>query len=1250
GSSALVFRYTVQSGDLDTDGLTVGTLALNGGTLKDGSGNDATLTLNNLGSTSGVLVDGVAPTISGVTVPASGNYKAGDNLDFTINYNENVVVNTAVGTPQVSLVIGNSTVQAAYVSGGGSSALVFRYTVQSGDLDTDALTEGTIAINGATLKDGSGNHATLILNSLGSTRGVLIDGVVPTSSSQSSADEASAVSISSDLVISFSEPVSVGSGDILIKKASDNSTVQTIAVTNGLQVTVAGAVVTINPASNFEYSTAYYIQIAPTAFMDAAGNAYAGIAGNSTWNFTTTNPILSSVNDVVVTEGNTGTTNLVFTVSLSEPALAGGASVDYATSNGTAEAGNDYTAASGTLVFAAGESSKTITVSVMGDAIVEADETVSLTLSNANGTNVVISDATAVGTITNDDAAMVTIANASGYENNGAIALTVMLDKAVQGGFSVDVSTMDGSASTADNDYTPIAAQTLAFTGTVGEMHTFNLNPTADTKLETDESLTIALNNLSPDALTVDVSRVATVTILDDDQPLINLLQGVTAIGNGGTYDFGNEMVNSSTDVVFTIENQGMGALSVTTPLGVSGADAADFSIQQQPLSTVAPPGSTSFVVRFSPSSIGPKTVQISLVNNSLWSNPYTLTIQGTGIDIPVLQTTALVTGLYSADLGGTVSSDGATSITESGIVYSATNMVPVRGDVATSSVVVGSGMGTFSQAVSGLSAGQTYYVRAYATNAAGTGYGNVISFRTISQLQITDPVVLAKTYDGTTSATVASLGVLSGIVNGNDVGVTATAEFDNATAGTGKTVTVTYTLSGADQAYYLAPPASILQTGVINKAMLTFIADAQSKRYGEVNPALTYQSNGWVNAENEAVLTTMPSISTSVNTASPAGTYNNSLSLGGASGDNYDFMYTAGTFTVNKAPQSIVFDEDLTRNIEADADFNLSATTTSGLPVTYTYTYTATTAPATVSPAGEVSLKTSGTVEITASQAGNENYLAAEPVTRSLSIESSDPSIWQITINGITYTNPEKELSIELGCGDEMNLTRVTYTKEANASADVPEAFSISTSGSGTFTQLIHLSSQDGSQTATYSLTIEKPFDYLSYENFVVQKFDNVLLVNNQPETNGGYRFTAYRWYRNGILIGTGQYYSAGDNASNTLDPSALYYVEMTGADGVEYRTCEFLVSKRATAYTIQASPSPAKAGSVVRISTTYDPDMLSDLKLQVNNLYGMPLLQKAGESNQNELVLPAGTMPGVYVISTKAGGVVLSTKIIVQ
>ena len=97
--------------------------------------------------------------------------------------------------------------------------------------------------------------------------------------------------------------------------------------------------------------------------------------------------------DATVTEGNSGSSNASFTVTLSA-ASGQTVTVAFATSNGTATAGSDYTATNGTLSFAAGETSKTIPVAVLGDTVNEPNETFTLTLSAA--TNATIADNSAV--------------------------------------------------------------------------------------------------------------------------------------------------------------------------------------------------------------------------------------------------------------------------------------------------------------------------------------------------------------------------------------------------------------------------------------------------------------------------------------------------------------------------------------------------------------------------------------------------------------------------------------------------------------------------------------------------------------------------------------------------------------------------------------------------------------------------------------------------------------------------------------
>ncbi|MCR9256922.1 MAG: hypothetical protein NXI16_12610, partial [Alphaproteobacteria bacterium] len=124
---------------------------------------------------------------------------------------------------------------------------------------------------------------------------------------------------------------------------------------------------------------------------------------------TTTTPTLS-IADASITEADSFARTLTFTVTLSE-ASTSEVTVAYATSNGTATAGagangtasgsSDYTATSGTLTFAAGETSKTVSVSVTGDIAIESDEAFTVTLSGASGAT--IADATATGTITENE-------------------------------------------------------------------------------------------------------------------------------------------------------------------------------------------------------------------------------------------------------------------------------------------------------------------------------------------------------------------------------------------------------------------------------------------------------------------------------------------------------------------------------------------------------------------------------------------------------------------------------------------------------------------------------------------------------------------------------------------------------------------------------------------------------------------------------------------------------------------------------
>ena len=107
-----------------------------------------------------------------------------------------------------------------------------------------------------------------------------------------------------------------------------------------------------------------------------------------------------SVNDATVTEGNFGTTTAVFNVKLSQ-ASTKAVTVQYATADDTAKAGEDFTAISGTLTFAPGETIQKLFVPILGDTTIEPDETFFVNFTNA--TNAAIADPKVIATILNDD-------------------------------------------------------------------------------------------------------------------------------------------------------------------------------------------------------------------------------------------------------------------------------------------------------------------------------------------------------------------------------------------------------------------------------------------------------------------------------------------------------------------------------------------------------------------------------------------------------------------------------------------------------------------------------------------------------------------------------------------------------------------------------------------------------------------------------------------------------------------------------
>ena len=240
-----------------------------------------------------------------------------------------------------------------------------------------------------------------------------------------------------------------------------------------------------------------------------------------------------SVNDVTVTEGNGGGVNAVFTVSLTS-ASGQVVSVDYATADGTATAGADYTATSGNLIFTAGQTTRTITVPTSGDLLDEIDETFTIGLSNP--VNAAISDPLGLGTITDNDATpTLTAEDVTVTEgNSGTVNATFAVDLSAPSGraVSVDFATANGSA-IAPADYVATSGTLDFAAGQTAKTVTVVVN--GDVLDEINETFTTVLSNPT-NATIADGTGVGTITD-DDPQPELSINDATVAEGNAGTVD-----------------------------------------------------------------------------------------------------------------------------------------------------------------------------------------------------------------------------------------------------------------------------------------------------------------------------------------------------------------------------------------------------------------------------------------------------------------------------------------------------------------------------------------------------------------------------------------------------------------------------------------------------------------------------------------------------------------------------------------
>jgi hypothetical protein len=220
-----------------------------------------------------------------------------------------------------------------------------------------------------------------------------------------------------------------------------------------------------------------------------------------------------SISDVTVTEGNTGSVNATFTVTLSF-AYDADVTAHCGTADGSATADSDYTAGSGVVTIPAGQTSATVPIAVLGDRLGEPTESFAVNLSGVS--NAYIADGQGVGAIL-DDEPRISITNVTKKEGNGKkttlFTFTVTLSAAYDQAVTMSYSTVNGTATTGDGDY---LAKTGTLTFAPGQTtKTITIEVKGDRKWEPNETFYLDLFGLSSNALFTKNRGIG--TILNDD-------------------------------------------------------------------------------------------------------------------------------------------------------------------------------------------------------------------------------------------------------------------------------------------------------------------------------------------------------------------------------------------------------------------------------------------------------------------------------------------------------------------------------------------------------------------------------------------------------------------------------------------------------------------------------------------------------------------------------------------------------------
>jgi len=329
GSSSLLFRYTVGNSDIDTEGIQLDSFNLNGGSIKDPSGNNAFIDISGFSlNTITITNDLTAPVLNSITSSSPALLETGDVLSLSVNFSEPVVV---TGSPLLVLDFDGVAVNTEYDSVDGSS-VIFKYTIQESDVAQSNFSVQELDLNGGSIKDSNGNNAGIIFSPLTINSQINPDVTAPTVISAEVGNSENSPFFVDDVVqfeVLFSENVVyTGSPRLAL---SINSQTKYASISSALSTSSMLVFEYTVSSQDLGDVTIQSIDLNSGTIKDAVGNnanlSFDSVSGSIQLNPDIIAPTVLSVNGI---EGDYSTGDSIeFTVQFSENIQVSGLEVEY---------------------------------------------------------------------------------------------------------------------------------------------------------------------------------------------------------------------------------------------------------------------------------------------------------------------------------------------------------------------------------------------------------------------------------------------------------------------------------------------------------------------------------------------------------------------------------------------------------------------------------------------------------------------------------------------------------------------------------------------------------------------------------------------------------------------------------------------------------------------------------------------------------------------------------------------------------